>query len=545
MTGERVPSEQPGTARSRPPALPQADVPEGQARALPAESTAPSLAKPRDGSPVPAAGPADSTEPAVPATGRRVPDGVIVALACLGQFMVVLDVSIVNVALPSIRSALHFSTADLPWVVNAYTLTFAGFMLLGGRAADLYGRKRVFIAGVALFTAASVLGGAAPSAGMLVGARAAQGLGAAILAPCTLTILTTTFPEGARRARAVAAWSMVGALGGAAGAIAGGLLTDYLSWRWILLVNLPVGVAVIAGSVIYLADVPGIRGSSLDVPGAVTVSVGLTAVAYAIVQAGKDGWGATGTWVPLVAGLALLAVFVQVEGRLAKVPLLPLRLLRSGLRAGANVVMFLLGAGFFALLYFVSLYLQNVRGYTPVQAGLVFVPHALATVVGARTSGRLLAARRPPQLLISAGLLISAAGFVWQAALRADSPVGVAVIGPGVLVFLGIGAALAPVAVTATAGVAPQDAGVASGLANAARQVGGSIGLVTLTSLAAAHTRSRPGGSGPHPVGAALTSGYDLAFLVSAAILVGCVGVTAALPWPRRKGSAQAAAQGG
>lgn len=515
----------------------------GADTAKPGAATAPSLTKAQD---APAPDP-DSASPGGAvgvAPARRVPDGVIVALACLGQFMVVLDVSIVNVALPSIRDALHFSTADLPWVVNAYTLTFAGFMLLGGRAADLYGRKRTFVAGVALFTAASALGGAAPTAGVLVGARAAQGLGAAILAPCTLTILTTTFPEGARRARAIAAWSMVGAVGGAAGAIFGGLLTDYLSWRWILLVNLPVGAAVIIGSVIWLADVPGVGGGSLDVPGALTVSTGLTAVAYAIVQAGKDGWDATGTWLPLVVGLVLLAVFVQVEGRFARVPLLPLRLLRSGLRAGANTVMFLLGAGFFAVLYFVSLYLQNVRGYSPVEAGLVFVPHALATVVGARTAGRLLAARRPPQLLITAGLLISAAGFVWQAALRADSQVGLAVIGPGVLIFLGIGAALTPVAVTATAGVAAQDAGVASGLANAARQVGGSFGLVVLTALAAAHTRSRPGGTGPHPSGAALTSGYDLAFLVSAAILVGCVGVTALLPWPSRTAKEQAARGG-
>uniref|UniRef100_UPI0019D2786C MFS transporter n=1 Tax=Candidatus Protofrankia californiensis TaxID=1839754 RepID=UPI0019D2786C len=465
---------------------------------------------------------------------RRVPDGVVTALACLGQFMVVLDVSIVNVALPSIRDALGFSTADLPWVVNAYTLTFAGFMLLGGRAADLYGRKRVFVAGVTLFTAASVLGGAAPSAGVLVAARAVQGLGAAILAPCTLTILTTTFPEGARRARAIAAWTMVGAVGGAAGAILGGLLTDYLGWRWILLVNLPVGVAVVAGSLLWLADLPGLGGRSLDVPGAVTVSAGLTAAAYGIVQAGKDGWSPVGSWLPIVVGVLLLALFVVVEQRLAAVPLLPLRLLRSALRTGANVVMFLLGAGFFGLLYFVSLYLQNVRGYSPVEAGLVFVPHAVATVVGARTAARLLAAGRRPPVLISAGLLVSATGFVWQAALRTDTLVALGVIGPGVLVFLGIGAALPPVAVTATAGVRPQDAGVASGLANAARQVGGSFGLVVLTSLAAAHTRSQTGGSGPHPSGAALTSGYDLAFLASAAILVGCVLITVLLPWPPR-----------
>ncbi|MFC1402697.1 MULTISPECIES: MFS transporter [Streptacidiphilus] len=481
--------------------------------------------------------------PAAPAAApsgpvRTVPDGLVVALACLGQFMVVLDVSIVNVALPAIRGSLGFSAADLPWVVNAYALAFAGFMLLGGRAADLYGRRRTFVAGVTVFTLASLLGGLAPSAGVLVAARAVQGLGGAVLAPCTLTILTTAFAEGARRTRAIATWSMVGAVGGAAGAILGGLLTDYLSWRWILLVNLPVGVFVVIGSRLWLADDRGSGGGRrLDVPGAAAVSLGLTAVVYGIVQAGKDGWGRTGTLLPLVAGVLLLGLFVLIEARIAGQPLLPLRLLRSWQLSGANVVMFLLGAGFFSVLYFVSLYLQNVRHYSPVEAGLVFVPHAVATVVGAKSAARLLAAGRRAPLLILTGLLVSAVGFLWQAQLGTHTNLVTGVILPGTVIFLGIGLALTPVAMTATSGVPGADAGIASGLANASRQIGGSFGLVALTGIAAAYTRdllaARDGGGGATAADSALVSGYDRAFYCAAGILALCVLVTLTLPRPR------------
>ncbi|MFC8450421.1 MFS transporter [Kitasatospora sp. NPDC057223] len=480
--------------------------------------------------------PAGEPAPAGPASRHR--DSLVVALACLGQFMVVLDVSIVNVALPSIRSSLHFSAADLPWVVNAYTLALAGFMLLGGRAADLYGRRRTFIAGVVVFTAASVVGGLAPSAGVLVAARAVQGLGAAVLAPCTLTILTTTFAEGPRRTKAIATWSMVGAVGGAVGAILGGLLTDYLSWRWILLVNLPIGALVVIGSRLWLPADRGLGGRKLDVPGAVTVSAGLTAVVYGIVQADKDGWGRPGTLVPLAAGALLLALFVLIQARLAPEPLLPLRLLAVWQRSGANIVMFLLGAGFFSLLYFVSLYLQNVRGYSPIRTGLVFVPHTVATVVGAKSAAKLLArGYRAPWLIIT-GLAASAVGFLWQAGLDSTGSVLLGIVGPGILVFLGIGLALTPVAMTATSGVPGADAGIASGLANAARQIGGSFGLVVLTAIASSHTRGLLGGDGPVPdaatLNAALTSGYDRAFVSAAAILGLCILVTLTLPRPAR-----------
>ena len=462
---------------------------------------------------------------------RRVPDGLVVALACLGQFMVVLDVSIVNVALPAIRGALGFSTADLSWVVNAYTLAFAGFMLLGGRAADLFGRRRTFVAGVGMFTLASLAGGLAPDSGVLVAARAVEGLGGAILAPCTLTILTSTFPEGPRRAKAIAAWTMVGAVGGAAGAIIGGLLTDYLSWRWILLVNLPVGIFVVVGSALWLPADSGRGGRRLDLPGALCVSAGLTALVYGIVEAGSQGWGRPVCYGSLAVGVVLLALFVLIESR-TETALLPLRLLRTWARSGANLVMFLLGAGFFSVLYFVSLYLQNVRGYSPIETGLVFVPPAVTTVAGARSAARLLAARRPAYLLIIVGLVVSAAGFVWQARLGTGTNVILGVVLPGSVIFLGIGLALPPVAMSATAGVPGADAGVASGLANAARQIGGSFGLAALTALAAQHTRALLA-SGGRADKSALTSGYDRAFVIAAGILIVSALITLTLPRPK------------
>ncbi|WP_327676527.1 MFS transporter [Kitasatospora sp. NBC_00458] len=480
--------------------------------------------------------------PAGPSAAVRRRESLIVGLACLGQFMVVLDVSIVNVALPAIRDSLHFASADLPWVVNAYTLALAGFMLLGGRAADLFGRRRMFLVGVVAFTAASVVGGLAPSAGVLVAARAVQGLGAAVLAPCTLTIITTTFTEGPRRTRAIATWSMVGAVGGAVGAIAGGLLTDYLSWRWVLLVNLPIGLAVVVGTRLWLPADRGNAGRKLDVPGAVTVSAGLTALVYGIVQADKDGWGATGTLLPIVAGLVLLGLFVLIQARLASEPLLPLRLLGVWQRSGANLVMFLLGAGFFSLLYFVSIYLQNVRDFSPIETGLVFVPHTVATVVGAKSAARMLGRGVPAPWLIISGLVASAAGFLWQAQLDATGSVLLWVVAPGSLVFLGIGLALTPVAMTATSGVPGADAGIASGLANAARQIGGSFGLVVLTGIASAHTRSLLDGgepaAGSPELASALTSGFSWAFVSAAAILALCILVTLTLPRPPRRTAA-------
>ncbi|GFJ89570.1 MFS transporter [Phytohabitans rumicis] len=302
-------------------------------------------------------------------------------VTCAAQFLVVLDVSIVNVALPAMRDDLGFGATGLEWVVNAYALTFAGFLLLGGRAADLYGRRRTLIAGLALFAGASLVGGLATAPGVLVAARAAQGLGGALLMPATLAILTTTYPEGPKRARAIAVWSAVGAAGGAAGSVFGGLLTDLLSWRWTLLINVPIGAAVIVAALLVLDPGRDGAGRRLDVLGAVTATAGLSALALGVTQTAL---------VPLLVGLALLAVFVAVQARVARQPLMPLRIFRSRAVTGANVVILLTGAAGFAMWYFISLYLQNVRGYGALTTGLAFLPHTFAIIVAARLAPRLM-----------------------------------------------------------------------------------------------------------------------------------------------------------
>src|SRR3954465_1012561 len=305
-------------------------------------------------------------------------------LCCLAQFMVILDVSIVNVALPSIRADLGFTAANLQWVVNAYTLTFAGFLLLGGRAADLLGKRRVFIAGLLLFAGASLVGGLSTSQGMLIGARALQGLGGAVVAPATLSILTNTFAEGSDRNRALAWWGAMGAAGGAAGALLGGILTDLLGWEWILFVNVPIGVgaALAAHGLVDegRTDTQGRRHFDLAV--AVTVTAGLVLLCYGIVRTDVKGWGSIETLGPMAAGLAFIGVFLFIEGRLSERPLMPLSVFRSRTLTGANVVVFFLGASIFAMWYFVSLYLQGVLGYTAIEAGPAFLPMTAGSIIG-------------------------------------------------------------------------------------------------------------------------------------------------------------------
>lgn len=318
---------------------------------------------------------AASTEHERPPTAARV----ALALACAAQFMVVLDVSVVNVALPSIQAALGFDAGSLQWVVNAYALVFAGFLLLGGRLADLYGRKRVFVVGLALFSEASLVGGPASTQGMLIAARATQGLGAAVLAPATLTILTTTFPEGSRRTRALAAWTAVGLAGGTAGNLVGGLLTESLSWRWILLINVPVGATAIVLAVRFLAQ-DGWAGSRrrLDLAGAGLATVGLLALTYGLAE--RSSSGAT-RLSALAIGLGALALFVVVEARFARAPLVPPRLFRVRAITAGNVVMLLAGACFMPMWYFLSLSVQKVLDYGPLQTGAGFLPHTVVTML--------------------------------------------------------------------------------------------------------------------------------------------------------------------
>ncbi|MFF4057780.1 MFS transporter [Streptomyces sp. NPDC001668] len=452
------------------------------------------------------------------------PAWLVVALACAGQFLVVLDVSVVNVALPSVRADLGMSESGLQFVVNAYSIAFAGFMLLGGRAGDLYGRKRMFLVGLGLFTAASLAGGLARQGSELLAARAAQGLGAAVLAPATLTIVTSAVPEGPARARAIATWTAVGAGGGAAGGFFGGLLVDTLSWRWVLLINVPVGAVVLLGSLWWLTESRRGDGRRLDLPGALLVTGGLAVLAYGISQTGAEGWTAAATLVPLTVGLVLICGFLLVESRTAA-PLMPLGLLRVRAVASANAAMFLTGSALFCTWYFITLYAQNVLGYSPLEAGLSMLPSSLAIVLGSKLAPRLmhgLGARRVAVL----GTLVALAGYGWQSTMTADGGYVTSIMGPGILMMLGAGLASTPLASLATSGAAPGEAGLVSGLVNTSRTMGGSLGLAVLSTLAAART-------GDVEAPEALTEGYALAFRVGTGVLL--AGVVLMLVWlPRR-----------
>ncbi len=462
-------------------------------------------------------------------------------LACLAQFMVILDVSVVNVALPAIRGGLRFSEVDLQWVVNAYTVTFAGFLLLGGRAADMLGRRRVFVAGLVLFAVASLVGGIANSQGVLIGARAIQGLGGAVIAPASLSILTTTFAEGHARNRAVGIWGAMGGVGGAVGVLLGGVITDVLTWRWILFINVPIGlIAAIAAQRLIMESRNEQGTRNFDVLGALAATVGLTLLVLGIVRTDQTGWGSTDTLLLIAAGVVLLAVFVLIEGRFARAPLMPLRIYRSRTLSAANIVVLLVGASSFGMWFFVSLYLQQVLGYSPIRAGLAFLPMSLTIAVFSTVASRFVIRLGAKPMLV-AGMVFLTVGL---ALFGGISPTGTYlgdVVAPSLLVAVGIGLSFVPATICAVAGVAPSEAGLASGLVNTARLFGGALGLAILAALATSRTtRDLHAGSSMH---AALTSGFQLAFLVSAAFtLVG--GLVAAFGLPRlaqRRGAQTAA----
>ena len=464
-------------------------------------------------------------------------DALILAIACVAQFMVVLDVSIVNVALPRIGIDLHYSATGLQWVVNAYVLTYAGFLLLGGRLADLFGRRRVFIGGLLLFSLASLLGGLAQNSGELTAARAIQGLGGAVLSPATLTIIMTTFGEGPPRHRALAAWSSVSGLGGAAGVILGGVLTSELSWRWVFYVNIPIGAAAAFAALSVLSERRRPDAErALDIPGAILVTGGLALLVYAIVGTDVHPWGSGRTIGLLIAAVAILVVFVVSQTRV-KAPLMPLALFRNRSVTAADITMLLLGVAFFSMWYFLSLYLQDVKGNGPLRAGLLFLPMSAAIIIGARTAGRVIG-RFGPRLMLVVGLGLSAAGFGWLTQLSAGSSYAGGVLGGTLLISLGMGLSFTPLATAATAGVHWTQAGLASGLLNTARQVGGSIGLAALATVATARTNAllsnhRFGYAPLHSVStaSALTSGFDRAFTIAA--IVCAAGALTALAIPR------------
>jgi EmrB/QacA subfamily drug resistance transporter len=461
---------------------------------------------------------------------RHAPDWLILALACVAQFMVILDVSVVNVALPSIGRDLHYSPVGLQWVVNAYVLTFAGFLLLGGRAADSFGRRRVFLIGLLLFVGTSLVGGFAQSAGWLTAARAVQGIGGAALSPATLTIIITTF-SGRRLARALGLWSAMGGAGGAIGVLLGGILTAELSWRWVLFINGPIGLVTGVVAIIFLGEARGTGPRQrLDIPGAVTVTAGLAALAYAIVGTDQYSWGSAHTLTWLAAGVVLLAIFLVLQLR-GKAPLMPLRLFRMRGVSGANIVMLLVGAVFFSMWYFLSLYVQDVLGYSALQAGLAFVPMGIAIIIGAQATSRAMP-RTGVRPMLFTGTLLATAGFFWLSRIGPGSHYWGAVFGPGVIVAFSLGVLFPPLAAAATMGISRSEAGLASGLLNTARQVGGSLGLAVLATAASAHTHTLER-TGVAP-GAALAEGFARAFFLAG--VLGIAAFAAAFVVPARSG---------
>jgi EmrB/QacA subfamily drug resistance transporter len=450
----------------------------------------------------------------------------ILALVCACQFMVILDSSIVNVALPSIDRDLGFAPTGLAWVVNGYLLTFAGFMLLGGRAADLFGQRRTLTAGLVLFCASSLVAGLAPLPQILVAARVTQGVGAALLAPTTLAVINTSFPEGHRRARAFGAWSAAGGVGGMAGAVAGGALTTGLSWRWVFLINVPIGVVLIAAAMRALPGTRTARRETLDIAGAVTGTTGLAALIYGIMHSTDHGWTSPAVLGSTVAGLLLLAVFTVVEARFAAHPMMPLRLLRIRSVIVGSGMLLLFGGIAIAMWYFTSLFLQNVLGYGALQAGLGQTPAAVTFMMIARSAAALLP-RTGVRPLILAGSACFLAGFGSLSQAHADSGYLTGILGPTLLIATGIGLTFPTLMAATTADVPDRDAGTIGGLAQTAGQAGGSLGLAV---LATAATRTAAGGSSP----VALATGYDRVFLIAAGLALAIAAASLLLPRHRR-----------
>ncbi|GAA2589376.1 MFS transporter [Actinomadura fulvescens] len=428
--------------------------------------------------------------------------------------MVALDMAVVNVALPAIRTSLGFDPVDLSWVVHMYALTFGGFLLLGGRAGDLYGRRRLFLAGLVAFGLSSLLGGLAQAPWQLIAARALQGVAAAAVAPAALAMLTTTFTEGPARVRALGVWSAVNAAGGALGVLAGGLLTEYAGWRWVMLINVPIVLGALALGVAGLpADAPRSQ-ERLDVLGAAFATAGTGLLVLGVVRTDQHGWGSATTLGTLAVAALLLAAFVLVERR-TKAPLVRLGLFRSRWVSGANVFVFLAAAGQFAAFYFVSLYMQQVLGMSAAATGAAFLPFSLGVIVGTIAATRLGATRSPRASLIP-GALLAAVGMAWFSRISPDGGFLTDVLGPSAVTSVGLGLCLAPVAAAATTGVAPGEAGTASGVLNSARQLGGAIGLASLATVAAHGTGLNDGYANALVVAAGL---YVVAAIVAATVL--------------------------
>jgi EmrB/QacA subfamily drug resistance transporter len=454
-------------------------------------------------------------------------------LLCVAQFVVVLDASIVNVALPTIGKGLDFSEASLPWVVNAYVIAFGGFLLLGGRAADLLGRRRVFMAGLLVVAVASLLAGFAANQGQLIAARAAQGLGAAIISPSALSIVANLFSDGAERNKALGAWGAVAGSAGAAGVLLGGILTDGLGWEWVLWVNVPVALIALA---LTPGLIPESRSESatrhFDAAGAVSVTAGLSVLAYAFLDASSAGWGSTKIVSLLALAVVLIGAFVAIELR-SKAPLVPFRIFRLRTLTGANVVGFLLGASLFSMFFFISLYMQQVLGYSAIHAGLSYLPLAVTIIVAAGLGGQLVT-RFGFKPILAAGMAFVALGLLWFSQVSVGGGFLTDILGPSLLAAMGLGFGFVTSTIAAVSGVDGREQGLASGLINTSQQIGGALGLAVLSTIATSRT-DHVMASGTSSLPSALAEGFQSAFLGGA--VIAALGVVATLVLIRSRDS--------
>ena len=466
-----------------------------------------------------------STDVRVPIThadGREVHKRLALLVIAMSQLMVVLDATIVNVALEKIQKALRFSSAVLSWVVTGYTLTFGGFLLLGGKLADRFGRRRVFMSGAVLFAVASLLGGIAQSQGLLISARLLQGLGGALMSPAALSLLTVVFEEGEERNKALGVFSAITAGGAALGLILGGLLTEYLNWRWVLFVNVPIAVLAVAGALRFLPESKDERSAGFDVPGAVLATGGLVSLVFGLVKLNdKTVSAGTKTGVFVLAGL-LLTSFVIVQLR-SRTPLVPFRLFKNRSLLGADTGALFIGAGIFAMFFFLTLWMQVVNGYSPIKAGLAFLPMTLLIGVSAGIAAKLLGRTGPRPLLLTGMSLAGVGMLLLGLRLQPDSSYLTVLLPSLALVAGGLGMTFVSLTSAAISGVPHDDAGIASALLNAGQQVGGALGLAILTAVSASRTESLLSGGQPAPgqSGAfgALVSGWATGFLVAAGFL--------------------------
>jgi EmrB/QacA subfamily drug resistance transporter len=470
----------------------------------------------------------------------RPPDGkasvsttALVVTVCLAQFMVVLDATVTNVALPTIARDLQFTPGQLQWVVTAYTLAFGGFLLLGGRSADLFGRRRLFTLGAAIFTVASLSNAIAQSPDALIISRAAQGFGAALISPAALSIITTSTAQGQERRRALGIFAAISAGGGGIGLVLGGVLVTYLSWRWVFFINLPVGIAAILLARAFVPESHARRSvGSFDVAGAVLITGSLALLIYAVSEANRYGWTSARTLGFGVASLVLIVAFLVTESRLSS-PLVPLSIFRIRSLSAAAAATFLVVAGLYATFYLGSLYLQGVKGYSPLVAGLMFLPQSICVAAFSALSQRLMA-KVTPKLLLTIGLLLAAAGLAYLSRLEVDSSYAGGFMPGLVLIAVGLGLSFVPLTLTATSDERPDDQGLASGVFNTSQQVGGAVGLAVLAAVASSVTANAKTGD----PAASLVSGYTTAFAVAAGITIAAVMVVVFfLPARRAPGS--------